>query len=680
MKKKGKQPNQAASLPTSSSAAAPSNSIIELLLLFAYLLVHFIPAMSRLDSMAPQWFYLAIVDTLVLLYLIWKRKSFIPDFLSTFSTPFSLVYLAFVLWAGASWFYAINPNEMIVCYARLLTTLIAFINISILLKDKRSLFLTLAYAFLVVVAYESLQVISKFLNSFSNENLDELILTLSGNAGNKNIIAASIVIKLPFLLYIFDQKGTIHKAISSLVIFLLLFSLFILNARASYLSAGVIMLIFATSKFIFRVKDITIFNSLKPIGYIVGLLSIAIMLSIYMFNETAELTGKESNYSNPIKRIATISATNEGSSGRLAFWEYNIKYLKAHPFIGAGYGNWKLASIPYDKEIFNDFSVAYHTHNDFLEMGADLGLPGMLLYFSLFVFLILGYIKKLISKNFSYDGKRILLVGLMAIFSYGIDAMLNFPMERPLMQLNFVFATSIYFAVPLTKIGSNFNFPQSIKYSIVFLLVLLSLFVNYINQQVDESFKGQAIFYGDMDKNNTEIGELDFDFPEYPNLAYNTIPIKAIQARYKIKEGQTAEALKLLNQSDIENPYLHYSSFLKSFLYFKINEPDSLYKYVKMTYENRPRSLTAYSNWVHSCFIRKDTSALNSALKRITRYRDEPDAWKSYFSAMILLNQKGDPRLISLADSAIQKFPDSIALFTRIKRDLQLAPAVENLK
>ena len=148
MKKKGKQPNQADPSPTiRSSSASQRNSGIDLFLLFAYLLVHFIPAMSRLDSMAPQCFYLAIVDILVLLYLIWKRKSFIPDLLYIFSTPFALIYLAFVLWAGASLFYSINPNEMIVCYARLLTTFIAFINISLLLKDMRSLFLTLAYAF-----------------------------------------------------------------------------------------------------------------------------------------------------------------------------------------------------------------------------------------------------------------------------------------------------------------------------------------------------------------------------------------------------------------------------------------------------------------------------------------------------------------------------------------------------
>jgi hypothetical protein len=63
---------------------------------------------------------------------------------------------------------------------------------------------------------------------------------------------------------------------------------------------------------------------------------------------------------------------------------------------------------------------------------------------------------------------------------------------------------------------------------------------------------------------------------------------------------------------------------------------------------------------------------LEKAFRKYTKYRDEADAWKSYFTVMILLNKKGDPKLLNLADSAIQKFPDSLTLFTRIKQDLQL--------
>ena len=591
--------------------------------------------------------------------------------LYVFSAPFVILYSVFVVWAASSWFYAINGNEMIVCFARLTSTFIAFVNIALLLRNQKKFALLLAYAFLVVGTYESLVVLNQFFTSFNNRELDALILSLTGNAGNKNITASSIIIKLPFILYVLNRKGIANKFAGLAVLFLLLLALFILNARSSYLSVVAILSIFGVATYFLRDKAHSWAISYKSFIYVVGVFAIAVGLSVYLFSAAASFTGKEGGYSNPIKRITTISATNAGSSGRLDMWKAALSHLKDNPVFGAGYGNWKLASIPYEKYIANDFSVAYHAHNDFLEIGAELGFPGLLMYASMFVLLIIAYVRKFMNRQIAREDKQLFLVGFMALVAYLIDALFNFPTERTLMQVNLAFAAGFIFISPSSSDKTKSNGLGLLKICIATVFFLITSFSLYINAQVDESFKGQALIYKDLDKSSKNLGRLDVVFPEYPNLAYNSMPIKAIEARYRFKEGKTDDALALLDQAEEENPYLFYPAFLKTSLYFDLNNADSAYKYANLTFANRPRSLSAYKNWTYACFKKSDTVALYKAFRQFVQYRDEADAWRSFLVPMVLLKKKDDATLISLADSAIKKFPDSIVIFSQIKKDLQ---------
>ncbi len=671
MKKKPIHQSDKKAQPVVAQSSWQLQTVLDFLMLLGYLMVHFIPAMERLDVIGPHWYYISILDVVVLLYLVFFRKDLFENLWHIFSAPFVILYSVFVVWAAASWFYAINGNEMIVCFARLSSTFIAFVNIALFLRNQKKFALLLAYAFLVVGAYESLVVLNQFFTSFNNQELDALILSLTGNAGNKNITASSIVIKLPFILYVLNRKGVANKLAGVAGLFLLLLALFILNARSSYLSVIAILSIFVVATYFLRDKAHSWAISFNSFIYVVGVFALAVGLSVYLFSAAASITGKEAVYSNSIKRITTISVTNAGSSGRLDLWSSALKHLKDNPVFGAGYGNWKLASIPYEKYIANDFTVAYHAHNDFLEIGAELGFPGLSIYVSMFVLLIIAYIRNFLNKQIVSEEKQLLLVGFVALVAYLIDAIFNFPTERTLMQVNFAFAAGFIFIGSADAYKSTSNASGLLKYCVATVFLLIATFSLFINAQVDESLKGQALFYSDMGKGNKDLGKLDMVFPEYPNLAYNTMPIKAIEARYKLKEDKTEEALSLLNQAETENPYLYYPAFLKTSLYFDLGNTDSAYKYANLTFEHRPRSLSAYKNWTYACFKKSDTAALYKAFKQFIQYRDEADAWRSFLVPMVLLKKKDDAKLIALADSAIKKFPDSLALFTQIKKDLQ---------
>jgi tetratricopeptide (TPR) repeat protein len=210
------------------------------------------------------------------------------------------------------------------------------------------------------------------------------------------------------------------------------------------------------------------------------------------------------------------------------------------------------------------------------------------------------------------------------------------------------------------KIDSNFYFLPAL------LIAALSMI---INNQVFDSMKGQKLFSGDMDKDIAQIPDLDYDFPTYPELSYNSIPIDAIMSRYAFKKNDFDKAMKLLDNASRQNPYIHYSEFAKAGMYYKMNIPDSGYKYAKLAFEYKPLSFSAYKNWLYGSVQKRDTVAIDSAFKLYTRYRNEARGWIEYLNATMVVKQKANPALIALADSAMKKFPDSVNYFTRMKND-----------
>ena len=101
------------------------------LLILGFLLVGFVPNLEAVDKIAPQWLYLSVLNLLCGLFLFSNRKSFKEPFVAVLTSYMSLTYIGFVIWAAFSYFYAINPTEVLVNIVRHLNTLFMFLHIGI---------------------------------------------------------------------------------------------------------------------------------------------------------------------------------------------------------------------------------------------------------------------------------------------------------------------------------------------------------------------------------------------------------------------------------------------------------------------------------------------------------------------------------------------------------------------
>ena len=638
-----------------------------------YLGVHFIPDFGGADVMGAQWLYTSAIDAIVLIYLFLSRAQYNEAIKAVFSQKFSLLYTFYFVWAIISISYAINPTEAAVCLARLASTFFIYTNFAILLykRDIKSYYLPISVLISLVLFYDSIAVISSFSKNSKTMLLDQNILSLMGKNGNKNVMAASLLIKFPFALFVILRSKFLGRLIGVFVLFFGSFALFILNTRSTFVGLFLILIIFVASTLYFKIK-----SAWPKIVWPIAYFSIPILIAFFSANLVLENAVKsqevQGGYGTVTKRIDDITANTKEES-RLRLWKAGLDYFSKHPFIGDGYGNWKLASIPYEKEYTNDLFVPYHAHNDFIEAAADLGIVGGLAYLGLFV---IGFIFTL-QVWLKDDAKAYRLfatISFMALTCYFVDAFLNFPTERTSMQTMLTITAGLLFA-PAYLLAQNDKkiSPLKTTYSLLYILLGLGLVGGsmYINNQVFKSLKVQKFVMGEIDTDpKMALTEVENAFPTFPNLSTSTLPIKALIARYEFRDKNYDVALKLLRESDQDNPYLHYNDFIRTAIYADKRQLDSVAYYAYLAFYHWPRSKSYYKNAIFAASKKRDTLEINKIFNLYNRYRTGGEAYSQYLLGMYEVKGGAGKKMLSLLDDGLKKFPKDSTVLLNTKNTL----------
>ena len=178
---------------------------INLILVCLYLLVDYIPKGDAIDFNGPQWMYLGAINLVAILYFFSANKHHHNDYNIQFShTVFTipvLLYGAFFILAGASYFFAFNKNEFLVCYARCAITFIGFVNLIIAIQRSEKLLPYISQIIAIILLLKCIDALQGFFSDVSTNGVFSAIVNMKGDTGNKNIFSSGIVIKLPFVLF-----------------------------------------------------------------------------------------------------------------------------------------------------------------------------------------------------------------------------------------------------------------------------------------------------------------------------------------------------------------------------------------------------------------------------------------------------------------------------------------------
>ena len=632
-----------------------SINIVAPLILALYLSIGFIPNWEAVDRIAPQWLVMSFVNLISVSFFIYHRKSLKREIALNFKSTLTLIYLGFIIWAVGSLAYAINPTEVLVNISRQFNVFLMYFSmviISFRFKNKLK-FLPWIITFILVI--EIYAVILDAIEILKNQAFLEGG-KLKGVTANRNITAFSIAIKIPFVLYLIHINKKIWiRLMASIIITFSLVCLSMIQSRASFLAIGLITIAYLSLQLFLFIKQQKKFSQLYKIGFLI----IPLFISFFINKEFLSSRGADA-----ISRASSISfnSNDDSINQRLRYYEDVLTHIIKNPILGTGLGNWKLKSIEYDSKDIRGYVVPYHAHSDFIQLGAELGIIGFLLYLGIFIWAVVYVFRFLSLKEANPDKKVFIFFMLISLAVYTIDANLNFPIARPQVLIMWTLILALIVTSYKEINNYNLNVKQNIRLNSGFLWIFTFLVIpsTYINNQVYNSQKGQMILLQDFNSNqfNLPLNQVDNVVPEIPNITVTTIPINSVKARYYVNAKKYDRALALLEKGTKANPYLYYSEILKSQIFQEKGLIDSAKVYARKAFFGLPNNDLHASRYINLINMTRDREALEEAFEFLIA-KNNINNWKNYLIVASGLYPPKSEILIERAKKATQLFPQN---------------------
>ena len=623
------------------------------ILLILYITTGSLGNNGAIDILAPQWVYLGAINILSCLFFLFNPNSFANTGLSKlFKSNYIYIYIFYFIWSGLSYFYAINPTETLLNIPRVGNTFFAVFFCFLLLHNLENKVQIINRIFLGFLIFE----LSSFYSDFFTEleSSDFTAMNLKGVAGNKNITSASIAFKIPFVLYsLITSSKKLVKVILFIILFSATFAVSILYARAAILSSSIVFIIFIIFLFFNLLNKKDKRKNLANIGLTITPYLLAILVNIAFTNSQ-----KKGNIGS---QLGEIEFTEQSSNGRFQYWGDAYDYVNDNPIIASGLGNWKIASISYGKEHVKGYTVPYHAHNDFIHVFAEVGILGGIAYLSLFLVLTF-YLFRLLYVQRKEDGNTDFSLFLLVLpfIIYGIDAGLNFPVARPLMQSSLALYMGLLLSIYLNRFSDVKPF-KKITSKLIFGLCLLLLIPGIVIHILSfQSLKQQGVLLYEFNsgKFNLSLSQLEEIEDDFPNLTETAMPIKAMKARYFYLNNLKEKAHQYAQLGSKDNPQIYFGENLRAQFFLQEKKIDSAYHYSKSAFYNLPNNMPHYNVYMNAMTARADREGINDAFEHVRSLAgDTAIIWVIYLRALAQVSSLGDPFVMDKSLEAFKLYP-----------------------
>lgn len=633
-----------------------TSNLMVLLVVVLLLLIDFFPYFKSLEIINPQFLYLSILNLFlgVYFYYNYSATAAVVFPLLRRSSIFKL-YLAFVILCSISFFVAKNTSLVFTKLTEIVIVFCLFINLAILLKDKLDLLYKIVLIVGISAFVQACQQLYNFIIIPRNASVIDLLSAMKGNTGNINILAASLTIKVPFILLGIVHFTGYKKYFLLVALFSVTSVIFLTGARTPLINLFIIYSIYTT----YLLKDSFSKLSFIKILYLI----IPILIAVLFANSIFEKSKDKGRYVSLENRVSQISTDDASSQARLAYWGNTLKLSQNNPIFGIGLGNYQVESIPYERTVSNDNVVSLHAHNDFLEILAETGIVNSLIYLSLFLLVFVINLKNLLKAN-SADTKLIALLTLMLLIVYGIDSVFNFPMYRPTMSI--FFSLILAFTVLNNYSQKEISISKSTVKIIFGILIVISIATSYSSFLIYKASNLEYLLATD-DINMKEKGTLTGDevvkkIPSYPNTLSSSESFYEYTGIYYVREKQYDKALKYFAKASKINGYSGRIEFYKQVISRHKGDLDSAYIYSKQAFYLRPRNYELYNSAVKYAIEKKDTLELLKEHTLFDKYRPMSETWILVAKGLHYSGYNYSS-LMAFVNKGLKKFPkDSILL------------------
>jgi len=637
------------------------------LLMMAYALVPvFVPNFDSFDSNGPKFLALGLINLVAFVVLLadaeYRNRAEVR--LRFFKSFIGIACSLFVILSLLSFFNAVNLVEALLNIIKTLTVFGAAYVLYIIFKNNRGYLLHLATALSLLLLFDSLSVFYNMMLYILREVSS--IMDIKSVYSHKNILTSAIFVKIPAAMYLIFFAGGWQKKLGYVAGLSAVIATLLLSARAFYLGLALLLI----SLFIYawmRQRASGKKGYFRTIAVMTG----AFVLAILLYSAAQRILFPKNTdtiwNTGIISRLSSISADESSTNARLSSWKRSVHLIGDHPILGVGAGNWKIAVLEYENQRAPDFLYMYKNHNDFLEITAETGVPGGLVFVSIFILILFGFIRASLKPDTDDDRVKLLFLPAFGILAYSVDAFFNFPADRPEIQSLFAIYIALAAAysgmeipnrqaVPATSApvkDTDNSVSQLVALSVAGLLVF-SAWLLYLNVK---SLHYQLLVHED-NLAGTYSHQADFiinKFPFVPTVSSHGEPIAVMKAQYLINENRFPEAVSLL-MADASSPWDSRREYYITRAYYKAGMIDSAMVWGQKAYLLKPyhgNMVRALSLWMFAKGQRQESLKILSDYLKLEK--TNPAIW-TLAAEQSTANGRTD-QAIALLDSAAKYLP-----------------------
>ena len=323
----------------------------------------------------PRQIYLSSFLIIVLYFIYRKNKTGELIFSkSIFKSNLFKAFLGFFLISFISATYSISVSESLYTTSKYGIIFCLFTITTLLISNNKLRVLILAKAVLVSVFLTFLIVCFQiFILLKSNQDLNLSVKSITGTFANKNLLSSTLFLSIPFL-FISQFYGKFWKFFSIIIFILLIPLILILQSKAVVLALIINLLVFSVLFFLFEKKQFK-----RNIFFIATLLIFLGLSSLFIINNQGKFS-KLTSSATAYTRLNIWKNSVEMASDNLVLGVGSGNW-KIH-FPKFGLDHFKLPKVR------NGITIYQRPHNDFLGVVCENGLFGLIFYISIFFIIL----------------------------------------------------------------------------------------------------------------------------------------------------------------------------------------------------------------------------------------------------------------------------------------------------
>ncbi|MEO6647805.1 MAG: O-antigen ligase family protein [Chitinophagaceae bacterium] len=460
------------------------------------------------------------------------------------------IMLAYSAWSFVSLLFA--PNVSIATYevSRQLLNIILLFAIMVSVKKAPQQVLRLCRALVIVSLLQSITGLLQFYDAdiFNIPATEKP----SGLMVHRNLFGSAQVMMLAFVIYVWYKEDKIWKYASILAIAGIEASAIISSTRSAWL-AGIAVL--ATS-FILMMVYLPAKRKKWITSLLLCLASVVILVWILL------KTNNKVEFSKSVheKAVSLIrpSLDKSKSTGRFVLWDKTIRLIKDHPVLGVGPGNWSIAIWAYGTDNTSwgyGEQVPSRPHNVYLQVASETGLPGVILFISLWVLIgMMGF--KTIKNSEQEDSRALSICMLSGLIAFATDNMFSFSMERIEHSMFVILMGGVITGLYANSVANKNETVQTINKKLLFTILYISafnLFIGYKKYNFEKHMK-LANIYRAQQLYEEVINEVEEGRSRFVTLQANGEPLEINAAIAHMELGNYSEALKEIKRAKNYNP------------------------------------------------------------------------------------------------------------------------------